>query len=154
MCEMVLRRAIPVYSLTSELGRTIFESAIILAFFVPMSESFSRLVLTVEAEFCWSTGGDLWAMMQHTLISLNWWALLTMCTAQDISPRKLPILLSGVQQWYHSRRPWALNNNLMTRMIICVYIYIYNYLCAFDHIPFKGENATSFGHQLGRLSLV
>ena len=59
-----------------------------------MRESSGWSVSTVEAEFCWSTGGDLWAMMQHTLISVNWWALLTLCTAQDISSEKLSVLYS------------------------------------------------------------
>ena len=39
-------------------------------------------------------------MMQ---ININFlWTLLTLCTAQGISPRKLPKSFSGVQELYHS----------------------------------------------------
>ncbi len=68
--EIMLRSVFPEYSITSELGRTIFEPGVILALFVPTAGS---SVSTDEEEFCWSTGGDLWAMMQHTLIYVNWW---------------------------------------------------------------------------------
>ena len=167
MREIVPRRMIPEYSSTLELGRTIFEPGIILALFVPTAGSSGWSVSTVEAEFCWSTGGDLWAthinickLMGITyivycsghfsrkavsifLLSSAFISVKEKCTwgssIDPIYPGSL--FLISIKHLYSLVKQCCLNTS---------YKYsIYWMLCILSALM----NGTSVGHQLGQLAL-